>query len=254
MTNWTEEQKQAIRSLDQDLLLSAAAGSGKTAVLVQRIIHIMKTKKVNLDQLLIVTFTNAAAGEMRERIHGAIMEELGRQEPGSEEGRYFRKQTRMLKRCSIGTMHSFCLDIIRTYFHLVDVDPNFRIMDSNDALLIKRNLIGELLEEAFAEPDALLAGLAEMFGAAKDDAALDELLLRVYDFILSQPRPWEWLDSKCAEFSLSYEEFLAGPSWLAWRKQTEEYLHNMRAYFQRGLDLLWDADGFDGYRGTLQQE
>ncbi|MDR1159983.1 MAG: helicase-exonuclease AddAB subunit AddA [Syntrophomonadaceae bacterium] len=254
MTGWTEEQKKAIHSIDQDLLLSAAAGSGKTAVLVQRIIHIMKTRKVNLDQFLIVTFTNAAASEMRERIHGALMAELDGSGAGSENERYFRKQTQILKRSSIGTMHSFCLDVIRTYFHLVDVDPNFRILDANDALLIKRNLIGEMLEESFMEPNALLSGLVEMFGAAKDDTAFDELLLRVYDFIFSQPQPWQWLNSKCAEFSFTYEEFLAGPSWLAWREQMEEYINNMRAYFQQGLKLLQNADSFEGYSDTLQQE
>ena len=124
-TKWTKEQLQAIETRDCNLLVAAAAGSGKTAVLVERIIKIINNAKrpVDIDKLLVVTFTNAAAAEMRERIGAAIAKELDSQ----PESKLLQRQLTLLNRSNITTMHSFCLDVIRNNFHQIDLDPGFRI-------------------------------------------------------------------------------------------------------------------------------
>lgn len=124
MSKWTPEQRQAIDSRGQNLLLSAAAGSGKTAVLVQRVIDLIIKDRIDIDRLLIVTFTQAAAAEMRERINKAIFEEL--QKAPVEIQKDLRRQLTLLSRASISTIHSFCREVLKKYFFLIDIDPNFR--------------------------------------------------------------------------------------------------------------------------------
>ena len=126
-TKWTEEQELAINTRKCNLLVAAAAGSGKTAVLVERIIKMITEGEnpVDIDKLLVVTFTNAAASEMRERIGDAISKALEK-DPSSE---VLQRQLALLNRASITTMHSFCLEVIKNNFHLIDLDPGFRIGD-----------------------------------------------------------------------------------------------------------------------------
>lgn len=128
-TKWTEEQELAINTRKCNLLVAAAAGSGKTAVLVERIIKMITEGEnpVDIDKLLVVTFTNAAASEMRERIGDAISKALEK-DPSSE---VLQRQLALLNRASITTMHSFCLEVIKNNFHLIDLDPGFRIGDQD---------------------------------------------------------------------------------------------------------------------------
>ena len=137
---WTTEQEQAIYTKDCNLLVAAGAGSGKTAVLVERIINKIINDGVDIDRLLVVTFTNAAASEMRERIADRIYKEI-------ENKPELQKQISLLGKASITTMHSFCLRVIRDNFFKVGLDPNFRIGDSTECELIKLEAIEELLEE-----------------------------------------------------------------------------------------------------------
>ena len=129
-TKWTEEQELAINTRKCNLLVAAAAGSGKTAVLVERIIKMITEGEnpVDIDKLLVVTFTNAAASEMRERIGDAISKALEK-DPSSE---VLQRQLALLNRASITTMHSFCLEVIKNNFHLIDLDPGFRIGDQTE--------------------------------------------------------------------------------------------------------------------------
>ena len=128
--SWTEEQKKVIALRNRNILVSAAAGSGKTAVLVERIITRItdRTNPVDIDHLLIVTFTNAAAGEMKERIRQAIEKKLG-EEPGNI---HLQRQLTLVHHAQITTIHSFCQHVIRNYFHTIDLDPNFRIGDEGE--------------------------------------------------------------------------------------------------------------------------
>ena len=142
---WTEEQWQAITVRDCNLLVSAAAGAGKTAVLVERIIHLLSDadNPIDIDRVLVVTFTEAAAAEMRERIGKALQKEIvdsNRPE--------LARQLALLNGAAISTLHAFCLDVIRRYFYLLDLDPGFRIADELEATLLQQSVLADVLEEA----------------------------------------------------------------------------------------------------------
>ena len=145
---WTKEQQQVIALENRNLLVSAAAGSGKTAVLVERIIRKItdKSHPVDIDKLLIVTFTNAAAAEMRERIGGAIEKALGEQ----PENAHLQRQQTLLHNAQITTIDSFCLDLIRNHFNMLDLDPAFRIGDEGELTLLRGDVMEEMLEEYYS--------------------------------------------------------------------------------------------------------
>lgn len=178
---WTKYQESAITARKCNLLVAAAAGSGKTAVLVQRIIRLIIDDKVDLDKLLIVTFTNAAAAEMRERISAAIFKELEKK----NDSEHLRRQLNLLSRCSISTLHSFCIDVVKSHFHLINITPNFRIGDTRETALLKQEAIEELFEAEYEKASKQFLGLVEMFAGSKNDKPLQELVLKAYDFVQS---------------------------------------------------------------------
>lgn len=141
---WTREQRQVIELENRNLLVSAAAGSGKTAVLVERIIRKITDPQhpFDIDRLLIVTFTNAAAAEMRERIGLAIEQALERQPENS----HLQKQQTLLHNAQITTIHSFCLYVIRNYFHRIELDPEFRVAEEGELKLLKSDALDQTLE------------------------------------------------------------------------------------------------------------
>ena len=143
---WTEAQANAIKARDCNLLVAAAAGSGKTAVLVERIIKLVLDDGVEIDRMLIVTFTQAAAGEMRERISNTLQSQL---ESRPENEQHLRRQLKLLNQASISTIHAFCTDVIRRYYHLVGIDPGFRISDSMESDLIKMETLEDLFENEY---------------------------------------------------------------------------------------------------------
>lgn len=147
--NWTKEQKEAIYEKDSNILVAAAAGSGKTAVLVERIIHKIIDEGIDIDKILVVTFTNAAASEMRERILDAIYKKLEE----NPEDRNLHRQITLLNKASICTIHSFCLDVIRNNFYEIDASANFRIGDTAEIELLKNDVIEELFEKKYEEQD-----------------------------------------------------------------------------------------------------
>ena len=152
--NWTREQSQVIESRGKNLLVSAAAGSGKTAVLVERIIR-MVTEGENppgIDELLVMTFTNAAAAEMRERIAAAIEQKL-KEDPQNE---HLQMQATLVHHAQITTIDSFCLNVIREHFNQLDLDPAFRIGDEGELLLMRADVMAELLEDSYASGDLSL--------------------------------------------------------------------------------------------------
>lgn len=146
MPNWTEEQKQAIYEKNNNILVAAAAGSGKTAVLVERIIHKVIEENIDIDKLLVVTFTNAAASEMRERVLNALYKKMD-EEPENED---LQRQVTLLQVANICTIDSFCLEIVKNYFYeLENVSPNFRIADTPEIELLKREVLDEMFEEKY---------------------------------------------------------------------------------------------------------
>ncbi|MEO3947371.1 UvrD-helicase domain-containing protein [Gorillibacterium sp. CAU 1737] len=199
-STWTDEQWLAIACRGQNTLVAAAAGSGKTAVLVERIIRRVcdEANPLDVDRLLVATFTNAAAAEMRERIRTALENELT-QNPGS---RHLRSQLALLPRASITTLHSFCLEVIRRHYRTIGLDPGFRIANETEAALIRQELLEELIDSRFSsslEGDGFWL-LADGFGGEKGDGRLFELLETLYEASRSHPNPEAWLTEMAFRF------------------------------------------------------
>ncbi len=203
---FTPQQQQVIDLHQRNILVSAAAGSGKTAVLVERIIQMVcdETHPVDIDRLLIVTFTNAAAAEMRERISLGIAAKA-EEFPQSE---HIERQATLLHNAQITTIDSFCLYLIKNHFHEIGLDPAFRVADEGEIKLIKQEVLGELLEEAFAKGEEAFLECVEFFCPGGKEKALEELILKLHEFAASNPWPQEWLKNAKANYQLSCVEEL----------------------------------------------
>lgn len=205
-TEWTKEQKQVIEERGGNLLVSAAAGSGKTAVLVERIISRItdKEKPVDIDTLLIVTFTNAAAAEMRERI-GAAIEEKVLEEPDSI---HLQRQQTLIHTAPITTIDSFCMRVVREHFDRIDLDPAFHIGEEGEQKLLKRDMAQKLLESYYEEGREDFLEFVESYSPGKSDEGLEDIILRLYDFSMSYPDPERWLEECLLPYQLEKKEDL----------------------------------------------
>ena len=196
---WTKEQEQAICEKNTNILVAAAAGSGKTAVLVERIINKIINENIDIDKLLVVTFTNAAASEMRERVLNAIYEKL----ENDSENQNLQRQITLLNKASICTIDSFCLDVVRNHFYELDnVSPNFRIGDTTEIELLKQEIIEEIFEKKYEEEDKDFNTLINTYTSYRDDTPLKEIILKIYNYIQSNPFPEKWLNEKIEMFNL----------------------------------------------------
>ena len=193
---WTSQQMKVIESRNRNLLVSAAAGSGKTAVLVERIIRMISDPKkpLSIDQLLVMTFTNAAASEMRERI-GAAVDNLILTQPMNE---HLWLQAALVPQAQIGTIDGFCLQLIRNHYSTLEIDPAFRIGDEGELSLLQADVMGELLEERYQSGEEQFGAFVEQFGRGKSDAGIEQVILQAWQFAQSHPWPMEWLAS-CKE-------------------------------------------------------
>ncbi|MDR1209616.1 MAG: helicase-exonuclease AddAB subunit AddA [Clostridiales bacterium] len=189
--DYTAEQLDAINTRGRDILVSSAAGSGKTSVLVERVIRLITDERdpVDIDRLLVVTFTEAAANEMKARILRAVEDKL-RADPYSER---LLRQRALINTAPIATIHSFCRSVIRDYFYLIGVDPRFGVLDAARAEMLKGEVMTEVFEWLFAEGGEEIRRLSDCFGQAGDDGRLARAVLRIYEFSRSQPFPDEWL-------------------------------------------------------------
>ncbi|MDP4159858.1 MAG: UvrD-helicase domain-containing protein [Bacillota bacterium] len=190
---WTPEQIAAM-TLRGRLLVAAAAGSGKTAVLVERLIRRITDPEeaVDVDRFLVVTFTKAAANEMRERVGKALDNALFH-EHETEEFEHLLRQRSLLQRANITTLHSFCLELIRKYFYQLELDPAFRVADQAEADLLRQDAVEELFETLYEREDTAFLKLVDAFGSDRDDHPLMDHILRLYEFAYSQPLPEVWL-------------------------------------------------------------
>lgn len=227
--SWTREQQQVIELQDRNILVSAAAGSGKTAVLVERILNKMTRKEnpVDIDRLLIVTFTRAAAGEMRERLTEAIEKRL-ETEPENE---HLQRQQTLIHNAQINTIDGFCSYVIQNYFHTIDLDPGYRTANEGELKLLKNDVAKELLEKHYGESDADFEHFVEIFATGKTDEGIIDLILKLYEFAMSNPWPQEWLES-CLE-PYEAESFEAFSSSL-WMKKLWE---DVRRAIHQGVEL-----------------
>ena len=193
---WTEDQRKVINIRNRNLLVSAAAGSGKTAVLVERIVSLITDKEhpVDVDRLLITTFTKAAAGEMKERIGKALSERL-KEDPHNE---WLQRQESLVHRAQITTIHGFCLYVIRNYFHTIDLAPNFRIADEGEMKLLKQDIAHQIVEEYHRQKDPAFIRFADSYGNGNRGNGLEDMILKLYEYAIASPQPEKWLWS-CAD-------------------------------------------------------
>lgn len=198
MNRWNEGQEQAIGIRDKQVLVSAAAGTGKTAVLVERVLRriLEDEPPLDMDRFLLVTFTNAAAQEMRERISKAIALRL---EAAPEDPR-IQKQQLLLGKAAISTLHAFCLDLVRQHYPALGIDPQSRILNDVEQTLLKQQVMDELLEQQYLEEQPEFKDLALRFGGEKDDAPLRERILQIYEFAVCRPGSDRWLDRAASVF------------------------------------------------------
>lgn len=195
---WTKQQKLAIEEKGQNILVAAAAGSGKTAVLVERIIHKVIEEEIDIDKLLVVTFTNAAASEMRERVLDAIYQKI-EEDPFNEN---LQRQIILLNKSNISTIHAFCLEVIKNNFFAISISPNFRIGDTAEIELLKQETIEELFEECYIAGTEEFVKLINIYCGYKGDERLKEIILEIYQYIQSSPFPKEWLEEQVEKFNL----------------------------------------------------
>jgi ATP-dependent helicase/nuclease subunit A len=198
---WTEDQQKAIWTRNCNLLVNAAAGSGKTAVLVERIVREVVEDGVDIDRLLVVTFTNAAAAEMRERISDALLRAIA-EDPTD---RRLKRQLALIHHADITTIDSFCLNVVRNHFHLLDIDPNFSVADQNEMTLLKNEAAEELFEELYEAEDEDFLRLVRMYGTSRSDSAFMQLLIDLHTFTTSLAYPDAWLQEKSRMFACGQE-------------------------------------------------
>ena len=252
-TRWTDEQLQAIETRKCNLLIAAAAGSGKTAVLVERIIRIITNEEspVDIDRLLVVTFTSAAAAEMRERIASAITKAL-EVNPNSKN---LQKQLTLLSRANITTMHSFCLDVIKNNFHIIDLDPGFRILDETEGTLLKGEIIEELFEDKYEAEDESFLNLIEAYSGTRDDEKVKEIVLDLYRFAMSGPWPEKWLREKAEAFNIQSKDELSETEWV--KVLTENLELEIRALIsmlEKAIEICNEVEGLEPYLENLDMD
>lgn len=252
-TKWTEEQLKAIETRRCNLLIAAAAGSGKTAVLVERIIRIITNEEspVDIDRLLVVTFTSAAASEMRERIASAITKALEK----SPNSKNLQKQLTLLSRANITTMHSFCLDVIKNNFHIIDLDPAFRILDETEGMLLRSEVLEELFEDKYENDDKEFLDLVEAYSDSKSDDKLKDIVLDLYKFSMSGPWPQRWLRDKSEEFNISTIEELDKSSWMkVFIENLVIELQGLISMEEKALELCEETSGLEPYIDTFRDD
>lgn len=251
---WTNQQQQVIDLRDRNLLVSAAAGSGKTAVLVERIIQKVLDEEhpVDIDRLLVVTFTKAAAAEMRERVAQAI-EACMEKNPHHA---HLNRQYTLVHHAQITTIDSFCLYVVKNYFQCIGLEPGFRVGDPGELSLLQEEVLEEVLERWYASEDPSFIAFADDYANAKNDAAIAQMIRRLYDFSRSYPWPQEWLEEMTQVYdpqALSQEVLAEKSSWL---QGLMRYLHSVidgeRARLLLAKHLCEEPDGPDMYLDNIE--
>ncbi len=254
-SQWSDDQWKAIAVSGGDMLVAAAAGSGKTAVLVERIIRkvINPDQGTGVDRMLIATFTKAAASEMRQRIRDALNKELSA-DPQNE---HVRRQLSLLGQASITTLHSFCLEVIRRHYTLIPLDPAFRIANEHESEIMRQEVLEELFEENYAleEDGRLFRRLIDWFGGERSDDPAFALVQRLYDFARSHPWPEHWLRQSAAAFRVDDVQALGDTDWTrSLMADARLALAGTENLLLRAYDLAASPDGPAPYLDTLQND
>ena len=254
---FTEDQQRVIDLRNCNILVSAAAGSGKTAVLVERIVELVSgsgcdsARAVDIDRLLIVTFTNAAAAQMRERITKALSDRV-EAEPDNE---HIKKQLMLIHNAKIMTIHSFCLYLIKNHFNDIGLDPDFRTADEGEIRLLKQEVLSELLEEQFALGRQEFTDCVEYFAYDGREKRLEELIERLYTFSGSYPFPEKWLRQHRMDYHMETFEELVKTEWFAgMMKEISALLQECKEQEKAALKVCEEPDGPYFYAVALEQD
>ncbi len=251
--SWTPEQQKVIDLRNRNILVSAAAGSGKTAVLVERIKEriLDETQPVDIDEMLVVTFTKAAAAQMRERVGAAIEKELMEQPFNVR----LQKQLALVHNAQITTIDSFCLYVIRNHFHEIDLEPAFRIADEGELKLLKQDVMTQLLEQEYEKGAESFLRLTDTYATGKSDEGLKTLVLQLYEFAGSYPWPKEWLLECQANYQLdSVTEFMHSPAVEGLLQYVKDMLAGMLEKVELCLRISVEHDGPQAYEKTLNSD
>ncbi len=248
---WTREQKKIIELKNSNILVSAAAGSGKTAVLVERIINLVINENEDIDKFLIVTFTNAAANGMKQKIQKSIVKSI---QSGENNKLHLKKQLNLLNKANISTIHAFCIDVVRKNFHIIGIDPNFRIGDPNEINILLQESLEEVLERAYTEKSENFVKLVEGFTKNRGDSELCEIIKDIYYFILSFPNPLVWLKESVDMLKVGYNE-LESSLWMkAVRENVSMLLEGAMESLKRAKELSEEPDGPFPYVDALTED
>lgn len=250
---YTEEQQQVINLRNRNILVSAAAGSGKTAVLVERIITRL-TKDIppiDIDQLLVVTYTEAAASEMKERIRSAIESAL----ENNPQDSHLQRQATLVHSARITTIHSFCLSVIRDYFHCIDLDPGFRIGEEGELKLLRHDVLDELLESCYENGDKEFLDFVECFASGKDDKKIEELILQLYEFSRSFPNPGIWFEKCIMQYDMGSAEAMEENAFIQGiMKRCRKYFVELEENLELAIEACGETDGPYMYRDALEDD
>lgn len=250
---FTEEQRKVIWTRDKNILVSAAAGSGKTAVLVERILTLITDpdRPCDIDRLLIVTFTSAAASEMRERIHAGILKLLD----ASPEDKNLQKQSTLIHNAQITTIDSFCLFLLRNHFHEIDLDPGFRIGDPGEIKLLEKQVLKDTLEEFYRRKDEGFLRFADAYCPDGKDQKLEALIEELYHYSMSHPWPEKWLDACDSLTDELNEKNIFATQWMQYgMDQIREILNDGILMVEEALRICDRPDGPYMYSDMLQAD
>jgi len=250
---WTKEQQQVIDLRNRNILVSAAAGSGKTAVLVERIKELVLDKKhpVDIDHLLVVTFTNAAAAQMKERVAKALKKAL--QENPSDVR--LQQQAALVQNAQITTIDSFCLYVLRNHFHEIGLEPNFRIGDEGELKLLREDVMTGLFEQCYEEKNPGFLHLISCYGTSRSDAPVRDMIFKLYSYAQSYPWPKQWLREALSCYEIKTEQELEQAPFI---EMTVEYGKQMvKGYLEQAEhyhELCQDVDGPYMYEEACEQD
>lgn len=250
---WTSEQQKVIDFRNRNILVSAAAGSGKTAVLVERIIKRITDKEhpVDIDKLLVVTFTNAAAAEMRERIGNAIEKQL--EEYPEDEN--LRKQQTLLHNAQITTIDSFCLFVVRNHFEEIQMDPNFRIADQGELKLLELDVLNEVFEKEYEKQTDVFLQLVDAYSDKRSNKAVKDMVAKIYRQSASNPWPKEWVESLVQPYLVeTKEELLETELMQGIFAYVKSILVDMPARLEALREVALSADGPAKYAETIEKD
>ncbi len=236
---WTKEQQEAIEIRDKNILVSAAAGSGKTAVLVERIKQLILRDQIPLDQMLIVTFSNAAASEMREKIASAISREL-EESAEAKKTSFLREQLNLIHRANISTFHAFSMEVIRRYFYLIDIEPNFKICDEAQKTILQADAMEQLLSSMFESRSQDFVDFLSKYASTKNDNAVKDMIFEVHNFIQSIPDSFAWLREQAEALACSREGFENSSAFREIKGEITRNLALAEGFFSRAGEMLED--------------